>query len=62
MKKKLFQQYLIVKKIPKISIEDYLKRIAKFTEIEESTLIIICIYLDNLNEKKIYLTWSNIHR
>ena len=49
-------------KIPKISIEDYLKRLVKFAEIESSTLIIICIYIDNINQESLNLTWYNIHR
>lgn len=49
--------------IPKISIFDYLLRIQKYSEIENSTLIIALIYLDRiLIKKEIKLSKYNIHR
>ena len=51
------------KKIPNISIGDYLTRIKKFTLINDSTLIICLIYLDRyLKMNKIILTEFNVHR
>ena len=52
-----------LKTIPKISIEDYLNRIQKYTELEDSTLIIALIYIDRLSENKnIKLSIYNVHR
>ena len=49
--------------IPKISIEDYLNRIQKYSELEDSTLIIALIYIDRLLENKnIKLSIYNVHR
>ena len=49
--------------IPKISIEDYLNRIRKYTEIEDSTLVIALIYIDRLLGKKhIKLSMNNVHK
>jgi hypothetical protein len=48
---------------PKISIFDYLLRIQKYSNIENSTFIIALIYIDRICEKKkIILTKYNIHR
>ena len=58
-KKSLFTS----KKIPNISIGDYLARIKKFTNINDSTLIICLIYLERyLKMNKIILTEFNVHR
>jgi hypothetical protein len=48
--------------IPKISIEDYLTRIQKYTKVEKSTLIISLIYIDRICAKKLTLTYFNVHR
>jgi hypothetical protein len=49
--------------IPSISIEDYLKRIIKWSCIELSTLICSIIYIDKICESKYYvLSMNNIHR
>jgi len=51
------------KKIPGISLENYLTRILKYSNIEESTLIISLIYLDRICEKSmVKLSKLNIHR
>ena len=48
---------------PKISIFDYLLRIQKYSEVEDSTLIIALIYIDRICKKKgIVLSKYNIHR
>ena len=48
---------------PKISIFDYLLRIQKYSNIENSTFIIALIYIDRICHKKgIVLTKYNIHR
>ena len=48
---------------PKISIFDYLLRIQKYSNIENSTFIIALIYIDRICAKKeIILTKYNIHR
>ena len=49
--------------IPKISINDYLNRIEKYSEIEQNTLIIALIYIDKFCQmSNIILTPFNIHR
>lgn len=49
--------------IPLISIEDYLKRIVKYSLIESTSLTAAVIYINNLCEKKSYvLTNNNIYR
>ena len=49
--------------IPPISVKQYLARILKYSEAEESTLIIALIYIDRLNNiSNIILTPYNIHR
>ena len=51
------------KKIPEISIEDYLNRIRKYTELEDSTLIISLIYIDRLlGSKNIKLSKRNVYK
>jgi len=51
------------KKIPNISIKDYLKRIQTYTELENSTLILSLIYIDRICQLgNIVLTSHNIHR
>ena len=51
------------KKIPKITILEYLYRITKYMNIEKSTLISSLIYLDRLiNENYFFLTYFNIHK
>ena len=57
------QKFFISKRIPTISIKDYLQRLAQFTKMEESTLIIILIYLDRFCKiNNIELTYNNIHK
>lgn len=49
--------------IPMISLEDYLKRILKYTQMEIPTLIIAIMYIDQMCYKKKYiLSKSNIYR
>ena len=49
--------------IPEISLEKYLNRIKKYTEIENNTLIISLIYIDRLfQESNLILTAFNVHR
>ena len=71
--KKLFNYRLILhsqaklifsgKSLPNFSLFDYLKRIATYTEINQSTLIISLIYIDKFCElTKLILTPYNIHR
>ena len=51
------------KKIPKISLKEYLERIKFYTEIENNTLIISLIYIDRLLQNtNLILTPYNIHR
>ncbi len=50
------------KRIPPISLIEYLGRIIKFLNIEFSTLIISMIYIDRICKKKVYINEFNIHR
>lgn len=49
--------------VPEISIHDYLKRIGRYGEVSESTLILALIYVDRICQvNKIILTKYNVHR
>lgn len=49
--------------LPNISLEAYLKRIIKYSEMEVSTLILASVYIDNFCEKNhFFLTKNNIYR
>ena len=49
--------------IPFITLEDYLKRIIKYTRMDISTLILAIIYIDKMCETQEYiLSFNNIHR
>ena len=49
--------------IPQISIEDYVKRIMKYTQMNISSLILAIIYIDKMCENNSYiLCFNNIHR
>jgi hypothetical protein len=49
--------------LPEISMYNYLKRIVKMSEIEYSTLIIACLYIDKIvSSNKLIVTWFNIYR
>ncbi len=51
------------KKIPNLSVLDYLIRIQKYSKIEENTLICSLIYIDRFAlSKKIIITRYNIHK
>jgi hypothetical protein len=53
----------ISKKIPAISIKDYIERILKYSKAFKEIVIIILIYLDTICAKnKIYLNYNNIHK
>ena len=51
------------KNIPNISIENYLKRIQTYSNVEKNTLIISLIFIDRLCKiTNLTLTYHNIHR
>ena len=50
------------KKLPSLSLFDYLQRILKYVKIELSTLIIAMIYIDRICREKVFLNEFNIHR
>ena len=61
----LKQSHMIfsAKKAPNISIEDYLIRIQKYTNLERNTLITSLIFIDRLCKiSNLTLTYYNIHR
>jgi len=53
----------MLKKIPSISIKDFLFRLLKYSKISDSTLVYILIYIDRLCHKyKIKLNYYNIYK
>ena len=49
--------------IPSISIKDYLLRLSKHAKVNESTIILILIYIDRLcHMNQFILTYYNIHK
>ena len=53
----------MLKKIPSITIRDYLLRLSKYSKISESTLIFILIYIDRLCQKyKFKINYFNIYK
>ena len=65
--KKCNKNYLLKsftnKNIPSISIKNYLLRLSKHSKINESTIILILIYIDRIcNINHFILTYYNIHK
>ena len=57
------KQIFTSRKLPQISISDYVIRIVKYMKIEESTLILALIYIDRISrKKKIFVNEYNIFR
>ena len=53
----------MLKKLPSISIKDYLLRLSKYSKICSSTLILILIYIDRLCQKyKFKINYFNIYK
>ena len=51
------------KNIPSISIKDYIFRLSKHAKVNESTIILILIYIDRIcNINHFFLTYYNIHK
>ena len=58
-KKNLFK----AKHSPTVSVPSYFERIVKYSKMENSTMIIVLIYLDRLTEiSEIDLTYNNVHK
>ena len=56
-------KYFTNKNIPSISIKDYLFRLSKHSKVNESTIILILIYIDRIcNMNHFILTYYNIHK
>ena len=54
--KSIYIKSFMTKSIPSISLKDYMLRLFRYTKMNESTIIIILIYIDkicNMNNKKI---------
>ena len=65
--KKFNKNYLLksftCKNIPSISIKDYFLRLSKHAKVNESTIILILIYIDRIcNMNHFILTYYNIHK
>ena len=51
------------KKVPAITIKNYLERLIKYTKIESTTLVLILIFIDRVCDiNKIRLNYFNIHK
>lgn len=51
------------KKVPGITIKNYLERLVKYSKIENTTLVLILIYIDRVCDlNKIRLNYFNIHK
>ena len=51
------------KNVPSISIKDYLFRLSKYSKVNESTIILILIYIDRICKiNNFILTYYNIHK
>ena len=58
----LFKSF-INKNIPSISVKDYILRLVKHSKINESTIIILLIYIDRICKiNNFFLTYYNIHK
>ena len=56
-------KYFMQKKIPFISIKDFLFRLTKYSKICESTLVMILIYIDRMCQKYNFkITYYNIYK
>ena len=56
-------KYFMLKKIPSISIKDFLFRLTKYSKISESTLVMILIYIDRMCHKYNFkITYYNIYK
>ena len=56
-------KYFMLKKIPSISIKDFLFRLTKYSKICESTLVMILIYVDRMCHKYNFkITYYNIYK
>ena len=61
--KYIMHDLFYLEKIPTISLENYIKRLFKYTKMNISTLILAIIYIDKFCEKcKYYLSYNNIYR
>ena len=57
------KQIYTSRKLPEISVNDYMVRIAKYMKIEDSTLILALIYIDRISRKrKIFVNEYNVYR
>ena len=53
----------ISKKIPSISINDYIERLFKYSKVSEEIFICVLIYIDKVcGNRKINLNYNNIHK
>ena len=56
-------KHFFLETIPQVSLHKYLLRITSYTQIEESTLVIMLIYIDKLCSRyKLQLTYYNIYK
>ena len=63
IQKSFLIKYFINKNIPSISIKDYLIRLTNYSKINESTIIIVLIYIDRITKLNHFLlTYNNIHK
>ena len=59
----IYVKPFMTKNIPSVSIENYMMRLFQFTKINESTIILILIYIDRFcNLNNISLSYYNVHK
>ena len=57
------KQIYTSRKLPQISVNDYIVRIAKYMKVEDSTLVLALIYIDRISRKrKIFVNEYNVYR
>ena len=61
-KEKINKTIFDLKRLPLISLYDYLYRIIKYTRINDNTLINALIYIDRIHKNKFIITYYNIHK
>ena len=56
-------QPFLSKKVPNVTIQNYLMRLLKYTKMENSTLVLILVYIDRVCDlNKMQLNYYNIHK
>ena len=61
--KSIYIKYFMTKNIPSISLKDYMLRLFQYTKMNESTIILILIYIDRIcNINNTAISYYNIYK